>query len=300
MYDRAVEKTFPDLPPLGALETFECAARHLSFTQAGRELSVTQSAVSHRIKDLEDHLGVRLFVRGRRLRLTDAGQRLFVSVHSAFTSVRDAVEDIVRGAQGRPIAIGCSPSFAVRCLVPGLESWRRVHPDIDVWLSVDETSGPPSARGLDGALRYGPGDARTKLFDERVFPVCDEETAVRLREPRDLLRETLLHDVAHEDDPGRVGWADWLKAAGVQVDPAVLRAGPRYSHCHFALDAAERGQGVALARSSLVRDDLAAGLLTQPFELELTSGLHYHWVSASRRSEIESFATWLVGRFGEW
>jgi len=285
------------MPTAGALEAFNAAAEHMSFTRAAQSLSVTPSAVSHRIKALEVHLGVALFVRGRRLRLTPEGETLFEATQGAFSTLRATVRTLMHRDDLRPITVGCSPSFAACCLVPALESWRATSRGADIWLSIDETQGDPGARGLDGALRYGPCSTTDALAQESVFPVCAPKLAQRLGTVADLAGTTLLHDVAWADHPARVSWATWLHECAVEADDVDAHAGPRFSHCHLALDAAARGQGVALARSSLVSGALAEGRLVEPFKLRMPSGLHYQFVSTSKRSEVQRFASWLRATF---
>ncbi|HJL14709.1 MAG TPA: transcriptional regulator GcvA [Sandaracinaceae bacterium LLY-WYZ-13_1] len=289
------------LPSLPGLEAFEAVARLGSFTRAARALHVTQGAVSHRIRSLEEQLGCSLFVRrARGVALTDEGRALESSARAAFAHLREGVEAVGRAREGGAFTLSCSPSFAVRFLVPRLPAFRAAHPEVDLRIAADDRLVTPGRDGIDACLRYGaggyPGVERTRLATERIGPVCAPHVARALRSPADLADRVLLHDEVLRDHPGRVGWRRWLEAAGVAdaVDPD---RGPRLSHVHMALEAAVAGQGVALGRTTLVRADLEAGRLVRPFSLELASGLSY-WLLTPRGVEppprVAAFREWLL------
>lgn len=288
------------LPSLPGLEAFEAVARHKSFTRAARELHVTQSAISHRVRALEEQLGAPLFVReGKSVALTDAGRVLDEAVRDAFALLRDATRRLERTHEAT-LTVSCSPSFAIRWLVPRLPSFRARHPELDLRIAADDRLVLPGRGGIDACLRYGPGDydgvEHTRLAVERIAPVASPVLLERvpLREPADLAAHVLLHDEVLRDHPGRVGWRRWLEAAGARdVDPD---RGPRFSHAHMALEAAVAGQGVALGRTTLVSRDLSEGRLVRPLSLELESGLAY-WLLTPRGvtppSPVRALAAWL-------
>ncbi|MEC7520255.1 MAG: transcriptional regulator GcvA [Myxococcota bacterium] len=287
-----------DLPTLPGLEAFEAAARHGSFTRAAEELHVTQSAISHRIKALETQLGCALFARrGRQLELTEEGRALASAARDAFARLREGV-DRLRTRQGA-LTLSCSPSFAIRWLVPNLPDFARAHPDVSVRLAAEDRLTAPGQGGIDACLRYGagsyPGVAHTRLRVEEIFPVCSP-SLLPLARPSDLRGHTLLHDEVLRAHAGRVGWRRWLEAAGVEgVDPD---RGPRFSHAHMALDAAVAGQGVALGRTTLVARDLEDGRLVRPFTLGLESGLSY-WLLTPEGDpppRVARFRDWLLRR----
>ncbi len=288
------------LPTLAGLEAFEVAARHRSFSRAATELGVTQSAVSHRIKALETQLGCALFERrAREVDLTDAGRVLADPATQAFAALRAGVDRLRRGVGPHVVNLSCSPSFAIRWLVPRLPDLAARHPELRVRLDADDRLSVPGEAGIDACLRYGaggyPGVAQTKLADERIFPVCSPTLGARLRDPADLATQRLFHDTVLRAHPGRIGWTRWLDAAGVldRVDP---EAGPRFSHAHLAIEAAIAGEGVALGRTTLVAADLAAGRLVRPFALELPSALAYWWLTAAadERPALTRFRAWLL------
>ena len=181
------------LPSLDLLQGFEAAARHLSFTKAGEELFITQSAVSRQIKELEDKLGVELFHRRHRaLVLTDAGQQLYAAAAQVLTTMRTATSRL-RAQQGkRPLAVTTTASFAALWLIPRLAGFRRTHPEVDVRITADTRVQDLERDGLDLAIRHGPaslaGPNAVRLFGEKVFPVCSPKLIKKLplREPADL------------------------------------------------------------------------------------------------------------------
>jgi len=286
------------LPSLAGLEAFEAVARHRSFTRAAEELHVTQSAISHRVRALEAQLGATLFTRvGRRVELTEEGRALAEETNAAFALLRQGIARLERKKQTSALTVSCSPSFAIRWLVPHLPSFRARHPELDVRIAADDRLIDPGRDGIDACIRYGagryPGLSHTRLSLERITPVCSP--ALRLRKVEDLAKHVLLHDEVLRDHPGRVGWHRWLEAAGARrVDPD---RGPRFSHAHMAIEAAIAGQGVALGRTTLVRRDLAEGRLVAPFALELESALAYWLLTPGGRSPapaVRAFRGWLL------
>lgn len=274
-------------------------ARRRSFTAAARALSVTQGAVSHRIRALERHLGQPLFLRTtRRVELTESGQILARACEEAFSVLDDALRRIQPAAESEPVMVSCSPSFAIRWLVPHIPELRAA--GLEVRIAADDRLVTPGRGGIDVCIRYGPGgypdaDVR-RLSVERVTPVCSPSLladGAALQHPADLSRQILLHDEVLLGHPGRVGWTRWLEAADAAGSAG---RGVRFSHAYMALEAAIAGQGVALARGILVARDLAEGRLVRPFELALESGLSY-WVLTPARRPREAalrFRDWLL------
>ena len=292
------------LPPLNALKAFEAAGRYLSFTRAAAELNVTQAAVSHQIKGLEERLGVPLFRRvNRGLLLTDEGQTLLAPLSEALDNIAGALARLRSGEASGVLTISVLPSFAAKWLVPRLGSFREIHPDIDVRLSTTYDLADFVGDEVDIAVRYGrgswPGLEVVNLMSEDIFPVCGPallEGPDPLRRPDDLGRHTLLHDSIHEEE---MDWPTWLKAAGVSsVDPS---RGPSFFDSSMVLQAAIAGEGVALGRSVLVADDLAAGRLVKPFEGSRPAGYAYYVVypaAYAERPKIKAFREWLLNEAG--
>jgi len=288
------------LPPLNAVRAFEAAARHLSFTSAAEELNVTQSAVSHQIKALEERLGTRLFRRlNRKLLLTDEGQAYLPDVRDALDRLATATDRIIAGDASGALNISVLPSFAARWLVPRLWRFRRLHPDIDVRVSATEQLIDFKRENMDLAIRFGNGDYRDlfveQILHEEVFPVCSPELLAGdhpLRTPADLKFHTLLHDQMDATCPD---WRDWLRTAGVSgVDPT---RGPFFNDSSLLLQAAVDSQGVALGRSALAAGEMAAGRLVRPFDLTFTRDKAYYVVcpiNCEERPKVAAFRHWLM------
>jgi LysR family glycine cleavage system transcriptional activator len=264
------------MPSLNALRAFEAAARHSSFTKAALELNVTQAAISHQVKALEESLDAALFRRNNRvLELTEAARILLPDVTAAFDMLAAATDRFT--ARQRPLVLTVLPSFAAKWLLPRLRRLRERHPSLDVKLDTSDDTMDFALDEVDVAVRYGQGNwpalASEKLLDEEIFPVCAPELLsgpAPLRNPSDLRQHVLLHDRMNET------WAMWLKAAGARgVNPD---RGPAFTHSAMVLAAAIDGLGVALARSPLVADDIAAGRLVRPFRASLPAQASYYFV----------------------
>src|SRR3981081_3870763 len=202
------------LPPMDLLQGFEAAARHLSFTKAGEELFLTQSAVSRQIKDLEDQLGVPLFERRHRaLLLTEAGQQFYASAAQVLATMRAATERLRAHSGRRRAPSGTTTnSFAALWLIPRLAGFTRTHPGIDVRITAETRVQDLERDGLDLAIRHGPpslaGPNAVRLFGERGFPVCSPQLLkkIPLEKPADLAQHVLLH---YDDREGRHPWLHW-------------------------------------------------------------------------------------------
>jgi LysR family glycine cleavage system transcriptional activator len=285
------------LPPLNALRAFEAAARHLSFTRAAAELHVTQTAISHQIRALEERLGVRLFRRlPRGLLLTEEAQRYLPPVRDAFDRIAAATAQLAAGGSSGSLTVSVLPSFAAKWLVPRLGRFRAAHPDLDLRISASSQLVDFARDDVDVGIRMGRGhypDLRVdRLFGESMVPVCAPELqngAHPLRRPEDLRQHVLLHDDDHS------GWQLWLELAGVEgVDAG---RGPVFTDSAMVVQAAAEGQGVALARSVLAAGDLAAGRLVRPFEVSVPHDLAYYLVSPEATAEqprIRAFRAWLL------
>ena len=289
------------LPSLNALRAFEVAGRHLSFTRAARELNVTQAAVSHQIKALEAQLGVRLFRRAARgLLLTDTGQAYLSDVREAFRRLIQATERLRTRDVAGVLTVSVLPSLASRWLIHRLGGFQERHPEIDVRVSADDRTVQFDREDVDVAIRYGrgvyPGAEADLFLTEELFPVCSPrlmEGPHPLRQPADLAHHMLLHD----DLP--TNWAMWLKVAGAtNVDPT---RGPAFTDSGMVLQAAIDGMGVALGRSALAGDDLAAGRLVRPFDIILPADNAYYLVypeHTANRPKIKAFRDWILAEAG--
>jgi len=286
------------LPPLNALRAFEAAARHMSFSRAAEELHITQAAISHQVKGLEEHLGMTLFRwLNRALMLTDEGQALFPAVRDSLDVLSAAVDSLKARDAGGPLTVSALPSFAAKWIVPRMMRFQERHPEIELRITAAEKLVDFARDNVDIAVRFGggqwPGVALDHILDEDATPVCSPAIAAGLKDPADLAHHTLLHESMH---PLLVpGWADWLNVAGVTgIDAS---KGPMFSHTHMMLQAAIDGQGVALGGRVLISDDLAAGRLVAPFDVWLPSGSAYYVAyppPAADRPKIKAFRDWVM------
>jgi LysR family glycine cleavage system transcriptional activator len=288
------------LPSLNALLVFETAARHQSFTRAAAELGVTQTAVSHQVRTLEEELGVGLFRRSPRgLALTSDGQAWAGELHRIFHRLRAANAKLRAGAQrDRPlVAVSIIPSFAARWLVPRLGRFLEQHPNVDVRLSASEHLVDFDLEPFDLGIRYGsgryPGLVSQKIADDAWVVVAAPALLGRIktRAPADLARQTLLYD----DDPDV--WSRWFEASGARDVAGARRH--EISDSGMLVEAAIRGQGIALARWALACDDLASGRLALVFPKQrpLPTGRAYFLSGprdAFRRPPVAAFREWLT------
>jgi LysR family glycine cleavage system transcriptional activator len=285
------------LPPLNALRAFEASARHLSFTKAAEELFVTQAAVSHQIKALEEHLGIKLFMRkNRALLLTEEGQSYFLDIKDIFTSISDATEKLLaRGAKGA-ITVSLQPSFAIQWLVPRLIEFSNIHPEIDVRIKAVDDDDGHLTEDVDIAIYYGRGNWSNvhvdKLHTEYLIPVCSPlllQGKKPLSEINHLVEHTLLHDTSRRD------WKRWFKEAGVKG--ANVNHGPVFSHSSMVLQAAIHGQGIALGHNILAKPDIEAGRLVCPFNQVLVTRNAFYIVCRESQldiGKISAFRDWVL------
>lgn len=285
------------LPPLNALRAFEAAARHLSFTRAADELGVTQAAISHQVKALEERLEVRLFERhGRGLWLTEEGEIYLPFLRQAFDLIADGT-DLIRSHDAHgPLAVTMLPTFAVRWFIPRLSGFQKRHPDIEVRIATSERNVDFAREDVDCGIRYGkgewPGLEAVKLFEDRYIAVCSPELMTGkhpLRKPEDLKHHTLIHDQEDED------WRFWLTALHVRgIDSA---KGLFFDSHELAIEAAAAGLGVALTSRIIIQDDLDDGRLVMPFG-DLTDENLSHWLvypkGSRKKPKVAAFAAWLM------
>lgn len=286
------------LPPLHPLPYFESAARHLSFTKAATELHVTHGAVSRQVKSLEDYLGFKLFRRlNRALRLTDEGQAYARAVRTLLDSLAEETRRLVTPKQASRLTVSTTYSFTSGWLVPRLGRFRSHYPAIDVRLQAADQPVDFARDGVDLAIRYGrgqyPGLAATRLLGDDYVPVASPALLKGkhpLSKPADLRHHVLLHDEGTEVD-----WRMWLMAAGVEgVDAG---RGPIFSHSPMVIQAAIRGEGIALGRTALIEEELASRQLVRLFDLRLKSAMAYYIVCPPRalaRPEVRAFHDWLL------
>ena len=282
------------IPPMQALRAFEAAARTGSLTRAAEALSVTHGAISHQIKALEESLGVRLIERaGRGIRVTDSGERLAARMRAALAEIADAVREASERANPRQLRVSVMPSFAARWLLPRLGSFIACHPDIDLDVRSSMALVDFRRDDADVAIRHGFGnwpDVKAEyILSDTYFPVCSPRLAPRLPgEPRDLARYTLLR--ANDEF-----WKPWFDAVGLDwPEPA---RGPIFNDSALMLQAAVDGQGIALARKSLLGNDVRNGLLVRLFDIDVAAPRRYYLVYPPRLAgspKLAAFRGWLL------
>ena len=259
----------PDrLPPLDLLVSFEAAARHLSFTRAGAERFITQSAMSRQIQALEQQLGVPLFRRRHRsLSLTDHGLKLHATCAAVLEQLRSTIGGIRAPARREVLSLTTTPGLAALWLIPRLPMFTRDHPGIDVRLDAGFELRDLRADGFDLAIRYsrvGSGDG-TPMFAESMLPVCSPKLLREgppLKTPQDLRHHTVLQVTGGPGMP--LEWDPWFKSVGLtDLQPASTLSFSLYSE---AIAAALAGQGVAIGRRPLVDALLKSGRLKAPFK----------------------------------
>lgn len=291
------------LPPMTALRAFVVAAQHRSFVRAADALNVTPAAIGQQIRQLEAHLGQSLFHRDRRQHLvpTETALRLLPGLVDGFNAIMAAVQQLTVEDGDLPLNVSVAPSFGLKWLLPRLHRLRERHGHFDVRINTSAALVDFSREQIDCAIRFGAGHYEglysELLLSDFILPVCAPSLlngANALTDPAMLRHHTLLHDDGESSAVGAPDWRSWLKLAGLHDIDA--NRGPRFDQALMVIEAAIAGQGVALARSNLVSDDLAAGRLVHPFGDPKKVQHSYYFVCPphqlpSRR--IQLFLTWL-------
>lgn len=284
------------LPPLNSLKSFESAARHLSFTKAADELFVTQAAVSHQIKLLEDFLGVELFKRkNRALELTEFGKTYFADINKILRKLNEATERLLTLKNDPHLSISVPQTFGIQWLVPHLSDFNRLHPEIEVRLKgVDQDEGLLS-KEIDLAVYYGKGNWQNlqvdRLGKENLLILASPELLAKnpIYAKEDLKHHTLIH--THTRDNWRA-MADYLA-----IDELNIQQGPLFSHTFMALQAAIHGQGVALANRLLALQEIEHGLLKEVLPTDFPDPKSFYVVNHLDRlddEQIQAFRHWII------
>ena len=287
------------LPSLNGLRAFEAAARHLSFTLAASELNVTQTAISHQIRRLEEELGLRLFVRkNRALALTPQARDYLPGVRAAFNDLRLATDRLLRKDDDNVLTVSTLASLAAKWLLPRLTAFQEAHPGLDVRITTSTALVDFKSGDVDAAIRYGrgnwPGVRAEWLMADDFFPVCSPALLSGkrpLHAPEDLRDHVLLHTSTNGDD-----WRQWLTAAGLPSDTS-KQPGITFDLALMTVQAAIDGIGVAMGRTSYVQDDIAKGRLVVPFNIALPADAGFYLVSpegAAEPPKLKAFRQWLI------
>jgi LysR family transcriptional regulator, glycine cleavage system transcriptional activator len=288
------------LPSLNGLRAFEAAARHLSFTNAATELNVTQTAISHQIRRLEEELGIQLFVRqNRALALTPQARDYLPGVRAAFNDLRLATDRLLRKDNDHVLTVSTLASLAAKWLLPRLSAFQEAHPGIDVRITTSTALVDFRSGDVDAAIRYGRGDwpglHADWLMADQLFPVCSPALLTGkhpLRCPEDLRDHVLLHTSnANSDD-----WRLWLTAAGLPANIS-RQPGLTFDLILMTVQAALDGIGVAMGRTSYVEADIAKGRLVVPFKITLPANAGFYLVCPEATADtpkLAAFRQWLV------
>ncbi|KQN47629.1 LysR family transcriptional regulator [Serratia sp. Leaf50] len=288
-----------NLPPSSTLRAFEVATRHATFTAAAEELHITQSAVSHQLKNLEELWGLQLFQRGKSLTLTPAGAALVPIVREFFINLEATLTDL-REQKGRVrIKVSTTYSFALKWLLPRLPHLSLQHPEILVTLETSDKSINFSSTESDVAIRFGngnyPGLHAEFMFREHIFPVASPDLLHRLgppNTPAELLNYPLLTREGADLVPK---WALWFQHVGVTA--SALKESVRFADTNMTIEAALLGQGIALARSGHVETEIGEGTLIRLFDVPFASPVAYYFVcpkGTESQPHIISFRNWLL------
>ncbi|MDE1188159.1 MAG: transcriptional regulator GcvA [Pantoea sp.] len=287
------------LPPTATLRAFEVATRHSTFTSAAEELHITQSAVSHQLKNLEDIWGLPLFQRGKTLSLTPAGAALAPIVREFFMNLDATLADLHEQNGRFRLRVNTTYSFALKWLLPRLPDLTRQHPEILVTLESSDKVINFSSSDSYVAIRFGNGNYPALhsefMFREQIFPVASPALLSRFgtpQEPAELLRYPLLTRDGADLVPK---WESWFKQVGVSI-PA-LKENVRLADTNMTLEAALLGQGIALARSGHVEKEIGEGSLIRLFDTPFPSPIAYYFVcpkGLETQPHVVSFRNWLL------
>ena len=261
------------LPPVNALVAFEASARHLSFTNAAKELGVTREAVSRQIRILESHLNLKLFLRHHRsLELSKAGSKFAMTVHTSLEEIAHAASSLGQTIRSPRIVVSATVAIASFWLTPRLPRFRRAHPDVEIRVMVSDQPVDFETEGVDIGLRYGdggwPGLDALHLFEVESFPVCSPKylrTSPQLEQPLDLLGHALLNlDGSVHETEDWAWWLDGLGSESVNTSSLDIIGFDNYAN---VMQAAIDGQGVALGFSGIVDELLENAQLVRPIPL---------------------------------
>ncbi len=285
-----------------ALRAFEAAGRHLSFGKAARELHVTQSAISHQVRRLEDELGTPLFVRRTRaVELTPAGAGLLRELTDAFARIRAAI-DRLRDQGATPLRVSLLASFATHWLVPRLSSFTRAHGDIELSLEPSIDLVRVGGEGPELAIRYGRGRwpevKATRLMGERLVPVCSPAFR-RAHGPFKRVADVMAQPLLNASSRNPFEWEDWCAAQGVSLTRAKH---VRLTDYNIVVQAALDGQGIAMGRCAIIGELIRRKRLVEVLPGTAYRGDFGYWLVTSRAplsAAARAFAQWLTAQARE-
>ncbi|WP_269931943.1 transcriptional regulator GcvA [Aminobacter sp. HY435] len=299
------------MPGTRALRTLVAAGRHLNFTRAADELGLTPAAVSHQIKEIEDQLGVVLFIRtSRSIRLTEAGAALCDASADAIDVLNRAVSKARKLTRGTALLkVTLDAQFAAKWLMRRVDGFRKLHPDIELRFDISYDVRDFDLDDVDVGIRFGtgkyPGLHAERLFDNIIIPVCSPkllQSGPPLNVPRDLFNHTLVHIEWSQQGVTWPNWRMWMAAAG--VDDFDDSRSIVFSNSSDAVQAAIDGSVVALADFAMVANDLSEGRLVRPFDLGIRVAREFAYFLVYPKSSegdprIEAFRAWIVEEAGQ-
>ena len=288
---------FDRWPPLNCLKGFQAAARLGSFSSAADALHMTQSAVSHQIKTLENYLGQELFLRAnRKVVLSDAGRDFLRTTEDCLDIIADGLNRLDQYNKPNQFIVHCSSAFGSKWLLPRLDEFRRAHPLPDIWLYTTDSEPDLKLEEVHIAILYGnghwPGLISRKLISDYVLPFCSSDYPLLQSDTvsvEDLQECTLLHGEQNET------WHSWFSANGFpEINPV---NGPNFTNSALLLQAAVQGQGVALGSMVLADNEVRSGKLVCPIPRAKKANSAYYVVTnpdGLKSQWQEPFLSWLV------
>jgi len=284
------------LPPFPAVRAFEASARHLSFKKAAGELCLTQSAISHQIKALEDYLGVQLFYRETRaVVLTSEGSSYLNGITTILDNMATETARISKRETGGSLAVWAAPGF-LRWLVPRLSGFHEAYPDIELHLTGSLVRTDFASEDVDINIRWGyepiKGLLATPLIASTRYPVISPELRRKgpaIQKPDDLRHFTLLHEV------GCPNLVNWIAFAGGEIENP--GRGLRFDHYDHLLQAAAEGQGIGMGYDVIVSGDIESQRLVRLFDVEYPARILYSLVTPqawAERPRIAAFRSWVL------
>ena len=295
------------IPGTRALKTLVVAGRHLNFTRAADELALTPAAVSYQIKEIEDQLGIQLFLRSSRsIKFTEAGLILHEAASEALDQLNRAMTRVRRLSRGATqLKVSVDPQVATKWLMGLVDQFRKLYPTIELRFDVAYEVRDFELDDIDIAIRFGagkyPGLAADRLFENVIVPVCSPRLLNSdrpLREPRDLLQHTLVHIEWSRPGVTWPTWQTWMAAAGIaDFDDSRIIVFERSSD---AIQAALSGDAVALADFAMIANDLSEGRLVRPFELSIKVPAEFAYFlvypeESALDPRIAAFRAWILG-----
>lgn len=290
------------VPSINSLVVFEAAGRHLSFSSAGRELGMTQAAVSYAVSRLEAQLGVALFIREhRRVRMSEAGRRFHADVSLGLSHIQRSAESLRTVASESHVTLSCSTAFAAYWMVPRMQAFREDLPEIDLRIQTSDRDLDLASEGIPLGIRGGrpedwPDDDYAVLARERIYPVCSASYRSRFAaelSPADLV----THRLIHLEEPYRAAavWREWFASAGLR--PQALPNALQINDYVLVIQSVIEGQGVALGWHHLVGGLVDKGVLSRLTDHVLETALNFH-VTWPRATPLSASAAkvrdWLV------